>query len=151
MRHTARYLCAMIFLAACSVYTGPSAPHDVYALARLGTSHLPTSFNHDGSPPFLVADTLWLNSNQAQADQLALRRVTVVRQAFTGGNTRSEAVFPYEITDKTLVYTECPIGFYCLASLVYAPRTFQILGDSLFEVIPVGVNTPPRVYGLVRY
>ena len=140
----------MVFLAACSVYTSPSAPRDVYALARLGTARLPTSFNGDGTPPFLIADTLRLNSDRAGTDQLALRRITVTRQVMTGPNTRSAADFPYQITDKTLVYTECPIGAYCLASLIYAPRTFQIVGDSLFEVSLTGVNTHPRVYGLVR-
>ena len=134
-------------------YAGPSGPREVYALARVGLNRLPVPLNGNGNPALLVADTFRLAPVRARTDQQILRRITVVRQETNGPTTRSEVQYAYEIANGILTYIECPVGSFCVATanLVYAPRIFQIAGDSLFEVTPVGANLPPYVYGLVRY
>jgi hypothetical protein len=151
MRRAAFVLLALGLAAGCRDYAGPSETGSVYALARMGAAHLPVSLNGDGTPPFLVADTLRLIEDRPRPDQQILRRITVIQQGSSSAPARSETDYEYSITGGLLTYIDCPIGALCLASLVYSPRVFQIVRDSLFEVVPAGAGSPPRVYGLVRY
>lgn len=151
MRRTALLLTALGLAAACRESAGPSVPHSEYALARVGAARLPISFMGDGTPPFLVADTLRLVEERPHTGRQILRQIIVIRPGPDGRTTRSEAEYAYTIENGTLVYDNCPIGSFCIASLVYAPRVFQIAGDSLFEVVPPGANFQPHVYGRVRY
>ena len=151
MRRTALLLTALVLAAACRESAGPSVPHNAYALARVGAARLPISFMGDGTPPFLVADTFRLTQDRSRTDPRILRRVLVVQQGSTPPTTRTEADYAYEISDGKLRYDDCPIGGLCIASLVYAPRVFQIVGDSLFEIVPPGASFQTHVYGRVRY
>jgi hypothetical protein len=67
-----------------------------------------------------------------------------------GPTTRDQNDFNYSVTGSFLTYDTCPIGTFCAAaSLIYMPKTFQIVGDSLFEVVPAGLTKPPYVYGRI--
>ncbi len=151
MRRAVFLLWASGLAAGCSEYGGPSTPHGVYALARVGSVHLPVSFNGDGTPPFLLADTLRLAQDRPRNEQQILRRITVMQQQLNGASTRSEAEYGYEISNGVFAFVDCPIGSLCIASLVYAPRSFRIVGDSLLEVLPPGATSQPHVYGMVRF
>jgi hypothetical protein len=151
MRRATFALWALSLAAGCRDYAGPSESPSIYALARVGAAHLPISFNGDGTPPFLVADTLRLLADRPRTDSQTLRQIRVMQQELNGPVTRSEVEYGYEIDKGVLRYTDCPIGALCAASLVYRPITFQIVDDSLFEITPLGAPLPPRVYGLVRY
>lgn len=151
MRRAAFILWAAALAAACDQYGGPSRPLNVYALARVGANHLPISLNGDGTPPFLLADTLRLVDVRARTGQQVLRETVVTSDPPGGMPVRAETEFTYWIEDQTLTIDNCPRGFFCAASLVYMPRVFQIVGDSLFEAVPAGVNLPPHIYGLVRF
>jgi hypothetical protein len=151
MRRTALVVLVLGVAAGCTDYGGPSALQNTYALARVGTSHLPISLNQDGTPPLLVADTFRLIQDRARNQQQILHQTTVTSDGPGGKTTRSDVDFIYRIENGTLIYDNCPVGSACFAGLVYAPRIFHIVNDSLFEVPPVGANLPPHVYGLVRY
>ena len=141
---------ALLLLAGCTDYSGPSGVEDVYALARVGPHHLPVPL-HDNEPfPLLLADTFRLGDRGAAKDQI-LRQTTVLLSGPGGQAGRSDTEFDYRIEGSALVYNNCPRGSLCAAAgLVYAPRVFQMVGDSLFEVTPLGSNLPPYVYGRVR-
>ncbi len=150
--YRAAFILGVLGLAAgCGDYAGPSGPRDVYALARVGLNRLPVPLNGNGNPALLLADTFRLVENRARTDQQILRQTTITSDGPGGKIGRSEAGFLYRIENGTLIFDNCPLGASCFADLIYAPRIFQIVGDSLFEVSPLGANTPPHVYGLVRY
>jgi hypothetical protein len=151
MRRTTLTLLAAALAAGCTEYTGPSASHDVYALARVGLDHLPVPAYPDASIPLLLADTFRLGQDRSRTSQQILRQITVLQDGPGEKIERSEVQFLYRIENGILLYDNCPMGYFCIAGLVAAPRAFQIVGDSLFEVVPAGVNTPPHIYGLVRY
>lgn len=151
MRRIFLLLLAAGGVGACGVYTGPSGPKNVYALVRVGTQHLPVPVDGGSPLPLLVADTFRLTSDRSKSDSPILQQTTVIRQTVNGKLVRSDVTFVYSIGQGTLTFDTCPVGSFCLASLVYAPRVFRIAGDSLFEVIQPGLQTPPHVYGLVRY
>ncbi len=150
MRRATWFLCAVILSAGCSDYSGPSGLDGVYALARVGPDHLPVPL-HSGAPfPRLLADTFRLYTDRSHVEDRILRQTTV-RQDTPGGQIgRSEVEFDYRIEDGALVYNNCPRGSLCVAGLVFAPRVFQMVGDSLFEVTPLGSGVLPYVYGRVR-
>jgi len=151
MRRVTFAFWALSLAAGCRDYAGPSGSPSTYALARVGVAHLPVSFNGDGTPPFLVADTLRLLADRPRTDSQILRQIRVMQQELNGPVSRSEVEYGYEINNGVLRYTDCPIGALCAASLIYRPIAFQIVDDSLFEITPLGAAIPPRVYGLVRY
>lgn len=151
MRRTVLAVLTLGFLAGCTGYAGPSALRNVYALARVGNSHLPIPLNSDGTPPLLVADTFRLVQDRSRDAQQILHQTSVTSDGPGGKTARSDVEFVYRIENGTLIYDNCPIGSACFAGLVYSPRIFHIVGDSLFEVTPVAANLPPHVYGLVRY
>jgi hypothetical protein len=151
MRRPTFIFWALALFAGCTDYTGPSVSEDVYALARVGAAHLPISLPGNGTAPFLVADTFRLVRNRARTAQQILRQTTVTSDGPGGKTDRTDTEFIYRIENGTLIYDNCPIGANCFAGLVYAPRLFQITGDSLFELTPLGASIPPHVYGLVRY
>ena len=150
MRSAVSFLSAVILTAACTDYSGPSEVEGVYALARVGLDHLPVP-RHEGSPfPLLVADTFRLFGDRgAEKDQI-LRQTTVLQSGPGAQLGRSDTEFDYRIEGSALVYNNCPRGSLCAAGLVYAPRVFQMVGDSLVEVTALGSSQSPHVYGLVR-
>ncbi len=151
MRRTLLFLLALGGTYACGVYTGPSGPKNTYALARVGAQQLPVPLDGNAPLPLLVADTFRLASDRSKSESLILQQTTVIQQTADGKLLRRDASFVYRIDQGNLIYDNCPVGSFCLASLVYAPRIFQVIGDSLFEVVQPGLQTPPHVYGLVRY
>ncbi len=97
-----------------------------------------------------MADTLRPEGDRPRVEQQTLRQITVTQDGRDEKVGRGEADYHYQIDKSTLTYDNCPVGAFCAGSLVYAPRVFQIVGDSLFEVTPVGANIPQHVYGRVR-
>ena len=151
MRWRILTLLAAALAAGCSDYAGPNPSGCLYALARVGANHLPVPLDPTSALPLLVADTFNLVSDRSRSEQQVLRQITVIQDAPNGHTVRSQSEFYYRIENGTLMYDNCPIGALCVAELVYAPRVFRIVGDSLFEVTPVDANLPQHVYGLVRY
>jgi hypothetical protein len=128
--------------------SGPSTFRNTYALARIGTKPLPAPLDGANSPTLVVADTLRLLVDKARDDQPFLQQVSVFQEG-TGPKTKSQHEYFYTVTGSFLTYDQCPIGTFCIASLVASARTFQIAGDSLFEVVQEGVARPPYVYGRI--
>jgi len=150
MHRTVVAILAVALGAGCRVYTGPSAPHSVYALARVGSAHLPIPLDAGSPLPLLVADTFRLVDGRPREDPV-LQQVTVIQLSSGGPSTRSAVEYYYEVDNGVLRYTNCPIGAFCAAGdLVYSPRAFSIVGDSLFEILPPGSGLPQHVYGMVR-
>lgn len=150
MKRAGTFLMAVLLSAGCSDYSGPSGLDGVYALARVGPNHLPVPL-HPGTPiPLLLADTFRLYANRSHIEDGILRQTTVLQDGPGGTIGRSDVEFDYRIEAGALLYDNCPRGSLCAAGLVYAPRVFQMVGDSLFEVTPLGSNLPPYVYGRVR-
>lgn len=115
-----------------------------YALVRVGTTPLPV----DQGGRTLLADTLWIGPEALRIGPGILHQLTVFRDGGLGQIQRSEANFNYQLVDNVLTYDQCPIGYYCAANLVYMPRVFDVVGDSLFETEHPG--TSHYVYGRVR-
>jgi hypothetical protein len=151
MHRTVVAILAVVLGTGCRDYAGPSAPHSVYALARVGSAHLPIPLNAGSPLPLLVADTFRLVEGRPRTEDPVLQQVTVIQQSSNGPPTRSAAEYYYEVDNGVLRYTNCPIGAFCAAAdLVYSPRSFGIVGDSLFEILPPGSGLPQHVYGMVR-
>lgn len=148
MRRVALGLCTIFVAAACTDYTGPSSGGNFYALVRVGAQHLPVPLD-PSTPTLLLADTFRLTSDRSR-DQRILEQTTVIQDGPGGKVGRSLLQFVYNIDNENLVFDNCPIGSYCLGNLVYQPRVFQIVGDSLFETVPVGTDRPAHVYGRVK-
>lgn len=141
---------ALVALGGCSEGTSPSLLPDTYALARIGLQTPPIPQGESGGAPFLIADTLRLEDGRPR-DVLGrvLRRLLVVRDG-NGINHRMESEHLFTIENGVLTYDSCPLDSFCLGSLVYAPLTFQIVGDSLFQIGPQASPLPGAVYGAVR-
>jgi len=129
--------------------TGPEGT-ELYLLRRIGTRPLPTFLDGATDGQLIIADTLVVPLRSIRdGGTFVIRRVQV-------GRNPPEAVYRFEgqyradVTASSMVVDTCPIGSLCIASLVYAPFTLSIVGDSLIEKVPSGANWEPRVYGLVR-
>jgi len=149
MFRPALVICAAAFAAGCSDYLSPSGTARVYALARIGPTPLPVFLGDNGAFPLLLADTLLLVQDRPRAGDSVLAHVAVMRLDATQ-TTRSESEHYYSWDGGQLRYDECPVGSFC-AAIIAAPRVFDIVGDSLFEVVAGNTNIQPRVYGRVRY
>ena len=149
MRRVALGLCTIFVAAGCTDYTGPSSGRNLYALVRVGAQHLPVPLD-PSTPTLLLADTFRLTSDRSRRS--ADSRTDHGDSGRTGrkGGPIDSCSSSIKIDKETLVFDNCPIGSYCLGNLVYAPRVFQIVGDSLFETVPVGIDRPPHVYGRVK-
>ena len=129
--------------------TGPEGA-ELYLLRRIGARSLPTFLHPSSSGQLVVADTLVVPLRSIRnGESFVVRRIQV-------GQNPPEPVYRFEgrhqaqVVSSSLVIDTCPIGALCIASLVYAPFTLTIVGDSLVEVPPAGMSWEPRVYGLVR-
>lgn len=130
----------------CSDTLGPEPPAGVYALARVGPSPLPVTLG--GTQTLLLADTLRLSQARARNDRQILEHVSVLRF----GNaqvTRTEVQHLYSLDNGLLRYDACPLDATCI-SIIAAPMVFQVAGDSLFQIVPLGSSIEPYVYGRVR-
>lgn len=143
-------LAAAALAAGCDESTGPSVLAESYALARIGLLAPPIPLGPDGGPPFLLADTLRLTDPRPREEIMAvLTRIQVTRDG-NGISHRMESQHRYQFDGDILSYDSCPIDAFCIASLVYAPIDFQVVGDSLFQIGPEASPLPPSVYGRVR-
>ena len=143
-------LAAVALAAGCDESTGPSRLAESYALARIGLLVPPIPLGPDGGPPFLLADTLRLTDPRPRDETMAvLTRILVTRNG-DGTTHRQESQHRYQFDGDILSYDSCPIGSFCIASLVYAPLDFQVVGDSLFQIGPEASPLPQSVYGRVR-
>jgi hypothetical protein len=149
MFRPALVVCAAAFAAGCSDYLSPSGSNSVYILARIGPTPLPVFIGQDGGLPLLLADTLLLVQDRPRVGDSILTHVAVLRVDATH-TTRSESEHYYTRDGGQLRYDECPVGSFC-AAIIAMPRVFDIVGDSLFEVVAGNTNIQPRVYGRVRY
>jgi hypothetical protein len=143
-------LAAAALAAGCDESTGPSRLAEWYALARIGLVAPPIPLGPDGGPPFLLADTLRLTELRPRDEIMAvLTRIQVLRDG-NGTTHRTESRHRYQFDGDILSYDSCPVDSFCIASLVYAPLDFQVVGDSLFQVGPEASPLPQSVYGRVR-
>ena len=141
---------ALVVLGGCGESTSPSHLSATYALARIGLQTPPIAQGPSGGAPFLLADTLRLDNGRPREElDGVLRRIQVVRDG-NGVNYRMETEHVFAIENGVLTYDSCPREAFCLGSLVYAPLTFQIVGDSLFQIGPQASPLPGAVYGAVR-
>lgn len=147
MRSIAFFLIASACAAGCSDYLSPSVSGTTYALARVGTTPLPVFLGENGGLPLLLADTFRLVRERPHRGDSILEHVSVLRIE-NNQTTQSETEHFYTIQNGLLGFDECPIGSFC-AALVAAPRIFQVVGDSLFEIQIQG--RPQYVYGRVRF
>jgi len=140
---------AALAVGGCDAGTSPSAIRDTYALARIGLEKLPIAQGESGGAPFLLADTLRLGGGRPRdAAGPALTRIVVFGdQDHIDYRLVSEHSFAIE--NGMLTYDSCPRGSFCIEALVYAPLVFQIVGDSLFQIMPQGSPIPGAVYGAV--
>jgi hypothetical protein len=138
--------------AGCGVLTDDSyGASERYALVRVGDKHLPVALGPDGSAPFLVSDTLALTDSRIRDDDdllVWIRRT----EAENGTVNRSVSEHWYLVEDDVLTFDSCPREVLCAAatSLVYAPMMFQVVGDSLFQIIVPPFQGEPMVYGRVK-
>lgn len=141
---------ATALAAGCDDHTGPSLLAETYALARIGLQVPPIALGPDGGAPFLLADTLRLDDDRPRDETGAvLTRIQVVRDD-NGVTNRLESEHRYQLEGDILSYDSCPIDALCIASLVYAPLEFQVVGDSLFQTGPQASPLQKSVYGRVR-
>ena len=143
-------LVAATLAAGCDESTGPSLLAEAYALARIGLQVPPISLGPDGGAPFLLADTLRLVDDRPRDETgSVLTRIQVVRDD-NGATQRLESQHRYQLEGDILSYDSCPLDALCIASLVYAPLDFQVVGDSLFQTGPEASPLQKSVYGRVR-
>ena len=144
-------LVAAALATGCDESTGPSVLAESYALARIGLVVPPIPLGPDGGAPFLLADTLRLTDPRPRDEIMAvLTRIQVIRDG-NGITNRMESQHRYQFDGDILSYDSCPIDAFCIASLVYAPLDFQVIGDSLFQIGPEASPLPTSVYGRVRH
>lgn len=142
-------LAAMTLTVGCDTGTSPSGFGRTYALARIGDDHLPVGQGAGGTAPFLVGDTLELEQDRSRNDwEGTLRWIRVLRDD-QGVPSRSETNHNYSLHDAVLTYDSCPREALCIASLVYAPLIFQVVGDSLYQILPDDQADSRAVYGRV--
>lgn len=140
---------AAVMLGSCEDGTSPASIPDEYALARIGLQKVPIPQGQSGGAPFLLADTLRLGGGRSRdAAGQVLTRITVVGDD-KHIDYRMESEHVFAIENGVLTYDSCPRDSFCLGSLAYAPRAFQIVGDSLFQIVPQGSPFPASVYGAV--
>lgn len=139
---------ALGLLTGCDVLDGtnnnPSHVGTPYALVRVGTEHVPVNLGQTT----ILADTLWLMHDKLRDGTGVLHQFSLSRFSGSNQDSKFEGDFNFQIQNSVLIYDQCPIGYYCAAALVYAPRVFNVVGDSLFETDHPG--TAHYVYGRVK-
>ena len=122
-----------------------------YVLVRVGEDHLPVALGPDGTAPFLVSDTLVLVDPRIRSGEDVLFWIRRT-EAENGTESRSISEHLYQVEEDMLTFDSCPREALCAAStsLVYAPMKFQIVGDSLFQIIVPPFQGEPMVYGRVQ-
>jgi hypothetical protein len=137
-------------LAACGFDSTAPGGATLYLLRRIGAQPLPAPSYPSPGAPLIVADSLFLSPPPPRdQESFLVTRITVLQTA-PGEDSRSSNRFQATLEGSLLTVDNCPIGSFCIASLVYLPDRFLIVGDSLFEQIPTGSPQLPRVYGRVR-
>ena len=125
--------------------TGPEGS-SVYVFRRVGSQALPAPADPGPQAALYIADSLRFPAlTDRGKDPFVITRITVL-QDFTGQLSRTVGQFQASASADILTIDSCPIGAFCVASLVYAPATFKVVGDSLFEQLPAGSPYKPRVY-----
>ena len=138
MRRPVLAVLTVLLLGGCDDSTAPSKTTKVYALGRIGLLQPPIGLGSDGGPPFLIADTLRLGDGRPRDGSLVsaiLSHITVTQDG-AGTRSRFETEHGYSIQGNELTYDTCPRGSMCIAALVYNPVRFQIVGDSLYQIVP---------------
>ena len=134
----------------CDNPAGPGDGTAVYALHRIGDAVVPTPEWPGSKYPLILADTLTLlTSRPRSGDSLVVSRIKVFKEE-SGRIDNNAGRFNATLRTDLLVVDNCPIGAFCLAvDLVYSPFVLRVVGDSLYEQVPVGSPLKPRVYGRV--
>ena len=123
--------------------TRESIGASAFALVRIGGDHLPVRLSPSEAYPLLLADTLYI----PVAPEFTLTWVEVIAQQPLEVD-RSSTRHAGSWTDS-LTFDSCPIEALCIASLVYAPMVFDVVGDSLFQRVSASSPVKPRVYARV--
>jgi hypothetical protein len=127
--------------------TDPSASA-VYALRRLGDQLLPASITPTRQAPRYVGDTLLLSPSPSRGESFTVYRITVL-ETLRGQRSRRITRLQATRRDNHLSLTTCPEDGPCPPA-TRAASPFWFVGDLLFEEVPPGSHTPPRVYARVR-
>ena len=128
--------------------TGPLGT-ELYALRRVGSRPLPTYLDASNQSQLILADSLAVPLRSIRDGATFVVRRVQVGRSLPEPAYRFEGEHRADVEKTALVIDTCPIGALCIATLVYAPFTLTIVGDSLVEVPPAGATWEPRVYGLV--
>lgn len=129
--------------------TGPEGTQ-LYLLHRIGTRLLPTFLEPSTPNQLILADSLVVPLRSIRDGGTFVIRRVQVGQNPPDPASRFEGQYRADVTASSMVVDTCPIGALCIASLVYAPFTLSIVGDSLVEKVPSGASWQPRAYGLVK-
>ncbi|NOT07607.1 MAG: hypothetical protein HOP28_05290, partial [Gemmatimonadales bacterium] len=100
--------------------------------------------------PLLLEETLTLPHSAMWNAEIFLFTKTQLLQDGDGRTTTATVQYRGHVESGLFGYDNCPAGAMCIASLVYAPLTFRIEGDSLFQILPPGHPAGPKVYGRLR-
>jgi len=147
MRVFTAVACAAGFaLSGCTDLVSSNSSETVYALYRIGDDVLPAPSSVPGITT--VADTLIIPNAVVTPAGAPLTDIRVTEDA-QGTRTRERQRFQANRRADALVVDNCPVGSFCIASLVYAPSAFLFVGDSLFEQVPELSSLKPRVYARV--
>jgi hypothetical protein len=147
-----QFLLTVLLAGSTACFEDTTAPEgtELYLLRRIGARPLPTYLHSSNPADLVLADTLFVPLRSIRDGGTFVIRRVQVGQAPPQPVYRFEGLHRADVAEGTLVIDTCPIDAFCIASLVYAPFTLTIVGDSLFELPPAGSNWEPRGYGLVR-
>jgi hypothetical protein len=134
----------------CGYRTDPN-PIGLYALQRIGPQPLPAPAGGWQGAPLVLGDTFQLqrSSRRDPAEVIVHRTLVTLSPGFP--TVRLELRHRGAVSGGWITWDSCPLDSFCVAavSLVAAPDSFRIVGDSLFE--RAGDGRPPRVYGRIAY
>ena len=145
----AALLLALLAGNACESPTDSSGIGERYALHRIGNAVLPVPLSKDSPFPRLLADSLTFPEERSRDGNFIFTRVQVFESS-VGQSSRSEDRYPGVRNGNTLLLDSCPVNSFCIASLVYAPLEFRLVGDSLVQQLQPDQPQEPMVYGRVR-
>jgi hypothetical protein len=134
----------------CGYQTDPN-PTGFYALQRIGPQRLPAPAGAWQGAPLVLGDTFQLRrANHREPAEVIVHR-TLVTMSPGFPTVRLELRHRGGIRAGWITWDSCPLDSFCVAaaSLVAAPDSFRIVGDSLFE--RAGDERPPRVYARIPY
>ena len=149
MRDLAGYVLAgSLALGGCLSPTGSNPDTTIYALHRIGADVLPAPSDPDPASSLILADTLFVPHEVGTPAGAILTHVRLSRFSNDPPVREVQRLAAVREGDALLV-NECPVDYFCIASLVAASTMFLISGDSLFEQVEAGSARLPRVYGRV--